>query len=64
MPEYSAFDLSEMRQRQMVDEAVQKNAQLNKGFEAIELKADKQHIHEALRHQHWHRTVRVSEIKT
>jgi hypothetical protein len=60
MPEYSAFEMSEMRQKQMVEQAVKKSGvSQEKEFDKIELKADKQRIHEALKNSRGHHTIRV-----
>lgn len=58
MPEYSAFELSEMRQKQMVEEAVKESVNPESEKEC-ELVADKCRIKETLRKSHVNRTVKV-----
>jgi hypothetical protein len=59
MPEYSAHELSELRQKRMVDEAVNKSGSPDREWNEIELKADRQRIHEALKNSRGHHTVKV-----
>jgi hypothetical protein len=59
MPEYSAHELSELRQKRMVDEAVNKSGSPDREWNEIELKADRQRIHEALKNSRGHHTIRV-----
>ena len=58
MPEYTAFELSEMRQKRMVEEAVKEHCDPDSEKEC-ELVADKCRIKEALRKSHVHRTIKV-----
>ena len=58
MPEYTAFELSEMRQKRMVEETVKEHCDPDSEKEC-ELVADKCRIKENLRKSRIHHTVRV-----